>query len=47
MTERIAALTAERDRLREACGYRWRKLLTETDAYDYAQAALKTEGGGE
>ena len=29
--EQIAALTAERDRLREACGYRWRKLLTETE----------------
>jgi hypothetical protein len=31
LKERIAALTAERDRLREACGYRWRKLLTETE----------------
>ena len=31
MKEQIAALTAERDRLREACGYRWRKLLTETE----------------
>jgi hypothetical protein len=31
LKERIAPLAAERDRLREACGYRWRKLLTETE----------------
>jgi ParB family chromosome partitioning protein len=27
----VAVQIAERDRLREACGYRWRKLLTETE----------------